>query len=376
MVNDGLRIRVVATKRDLATFIKLPWKIYKDYPQWVPPLISERKKMLDRQHNPFFQHSQAEYFLAERNGEVVGRIAAIVNHAHNEFHHDQNGFFGFFEAVEDEEVFRALLTAAQDWLRARGMTGVLGPMNPSSNDDMGCLLQGYDQPPAVMMPYNPPYYITLMEKCGMQKAKDLLAYFLKSAEAQESEKLKAIAAEVRAKLGVSVRPVRINDLERELVLIRQVYNDAWSNNWGFVPMTEAEFQHTANDLKQILDPEVALLAFIGDRPVAFLVGLPDINEILIKIRDGRLFPTGFIKFLLGKNKIRTVRVITLGVIRDLQQTGMGALMYLEIVQRGKKRGYVKGEMSWILEDNAAMNRGAQLLGGSVSKKYRIYQAPL
>lgn len=371
-----LSIRTVTTKRDLMAFIKLPWRIYRDYPHWVPPLIAERKKILDRRHNPFFQHAQAEYFLAERNSEPIGRIAAIINHAHNDFHHDKNGFFGFFEAVEDEQIFCALLDAAREWLMVRGMSTVLGPMNPSTNDEIGFLLEGYDQPPMLMMPYTPPYYIRLMEKCGMEKAKDLLAYLVTAEGVQESQKLHELVAEVRSKLGVTVRPLHVGELDRELVHIRQIYNDAWSNNWGFVPMTEAEFQHTANDLKQILDPEVALLAFIGERPVAFLVALPDINEILIRIRGGRLFPTGFIKFLLGKNKIKNIRVITLGVIKELQHTGIGALMYLEIVQRGKKRGYVQGEMSWILEDNVPMNRGAQLLGGHVTKKYRVYQAAL
>lgn len=371
-----LNIRPVTGRRDLMAFIKLPWRIYRDYPHWVPALIAERKKILDRRHNPFFQHAQAEYYLAERDGQAVGRIAAIINHAHNDFHQDRNGFFGFFEAIEDEQVFRALLDGAKAWLRARGMTGMLGPMNPSTNDELGFLLEGYDQPPMVMMPYTPPYYIRLMEKCGMQKAKDLLAYSVTAEGVQESEKLHALVAEVRSKLGVKLRPVRMKELERELALIRQVYNDAWSKNWGFVPMTEAEFRHTADDLKQILDPEVALLAFIGERPVAFVVALPDINEILIKIRNGRLFPTGFLKFLLRKGKIKRVRAITLGVINELQHTGIGPLMYVEIVQRGKERGYAKGEMSWVLEDNVAMNRGAQLLGGKVTKKYRVYQTAL
>lgn len=371
-----VNIRAVATKRELMAFIKLPWRIYRDYPHWVPALIAERKKILDRRHNPFFQHAQAEYYLAERDGEVVGRIAAIINHAHNDFHHDRNGFFGFFEAIEHEQVFRALLDGAKAWLRARGMTGMLGPMNPSTNDELGFLLEGHDQPPMLMMPYTPPYYIQLMEKNGMQKAKDLLAYQVTTKGVQESEKLHALVAEVRGKFEVAVRPVRRNELESELVLIREIYNDAWSKNWGFVPMTDAEFRHTANDLKQILDPEIALLAFIGARPVAFLVALPDINEILIRIRNGRLFPTGFLKFLFGKRKIKSVRVITLGVINELQHTGIGPLMYLEIVQRGKKRGYAQGEMSWILEDNLPMNRGAQLLGGRVTKKYRVYQTAL
>ena len=370
-----LSVEPVRDKRDLKAFIRFPWKVYRDDPNWVPPLIIDMKKMLDKSKNPFFRHSDAEYFLARRNGEVVGRIAAILNNRHNEYHKEKTGFFGFFEVLEDFEAASALFDTAAAWLKDRGMTLMRGPTNFSTNDTCGFLLEGFGKPPVILMTYNPRYYLEFSERYGFVKAKDLYAYFM-SSDQPLPEKLVRISEHVRQREGLVFRTINMKRFWEEVETVFKIYNDAWSLNWGFVPLTKEETYHIAKDLKQIVDPDLVLIAEVKGEPAGFSLALPDVNQALIKVRDGRLFPFGLPKLLWYMRKVNGVRVFTMGVVRKFQKRGIDALFYVETYRRGTGKGHRWGEFSWILEDNVMMNRAAQALGARVYKKYRIYEKPI
>ncbi len=373
---SDISIKVVENKRELKQFIKFAWKVNSADPNWVPPLISDRLKVLDKHKNPFFKHAEAEYFLAYRNGEIVGRIAAITNQMYNDFQNDNAGFFGFLEGIDDPEVFKLLLDTAKKWVKEKGKDFIMGPMNPSTNDEIGFLIDGFDRPPYFMMTHNPPYYPKLMDQLNYPKVKDVYAYYIHEDTFIFSEKLRRVAEFTRKKMGIDIRPVRMKEFEAELEKIRYIYNNAWAKNWGFVPMTPEEFDFIANDFKKIIDPDLVLLAEIKGKPVGFSLALPDYNQIFAKIPSGKLLPLGWLKFLTEKNKINSLRVITLGVVQELQHTGIGGLFYLETFDRGTKKGYISAEMSWILEDNELMVKSAKLMGGKPYKTYRIYGVPL
>ena len=375
-MSDQLQIRAIHSSKEMMDFIKFPWKIYANDPSWVPPLIMDRKKFLDREKNPFFKDNPSEFYLAYRNGEIVGRIAAIINHQHNQFHNDKTGFFGFLEAVNDKSVFEALLNTAKAWLKERGCDRMMGPMNPSTNDECGFLIDGFDIPPYFMMTHNLPYYVEIMETLGYQKAQDLYAYYIDQGIVKLGDRLQRIADKIRKDFPVQIRSANMKNFRKELELIRSIYNDAWSRNWGFVPMTPAEFDYVANDFKKIIDPELVLIGEYKGEAVGFLLAMPDYNRIFKKIPSGRLLPFGLFTFLFNKNKIDSIRVITLGVKKKYLPLGLGALFYIEIVQRAMKLGYYSAEMSWVLEDNEPMNKGARLLGGKIHKTYRVYETAL
>jgi hypothetical protein len=373
---SNIEIRLVERRSQLKDFVKLVWKINSHDPNWVPPLLMDRYKLLNKETNPFFKHAEADYFLAYKNGTLVGRIAAITNQNHNDFHKDNIGFFGFLDAIQDKEVFIALLEKAKEWLRQKGKDKIIGPMNPSTNDEIGILIDGFDSPPYFMMTHNPIYYKDIMEELNYEKIKDVYAYYITSDSIIISDKLHQVADGVKKKIGVKIRQVQLKNFNEELERIRYIYNNAWAKNWGFIPMTPEEFDFIANDFRKIIDPDLVLLAEIENKPVGFSLTLPNYNEVFAKIPNGRLFPTGWYKFLTNKNKITSVRIITLGVIQELQTSGIGGIFYLETFERGVKKGYNKGEMSWILEDNDLMIRAANLLGGKPYKTYRIYGADL
>lgn len=375
-MSKNIEIRAIRSSREMLDFIKFPWKIYASDPNWVPPLLADRKKFLSREKNPFFKDNPAEFYLAYRNGEVVGRIAAIINHQHNRFHNDKTGFFGFLEAVNDREVFQALLNTAKEWLKERGCDSMQGPMNPSTNDECGFLIDGFDTPPYFLMTHNPKYYVEILESLGYQKAKDLYAYYIDTGIVKLGDKLRRVEQSIRERFPIQIRTVNLKNFNQELAIIREIYNDAWERNWGFVPMTPAEFDFLANDFKKIIDPRVVLVGEVNGEAIGFLLAMPDYNRIFKKIPNGRLFPFGVFTFLLNKKKINSLRVITLGIKQKYQPLGLGALFYLEIVRRGPECGYNSAEMSWVLEDNDQMNRAARLLGGRIHKTYRIYQASL
>jgi GNAT superfamily N-acetyltransferase len=361
----------VKNSTDLDKFIKLPWKIYKDDENWVPPLISDQKKFFDPEKNPFYEHANVQLFLAETDNEIVGRIAAIVNYRHNEFHDEKAGFFGFFETVQDYDVAEALFSQAVEWLTSEGMEFMRGPANFSSNDVWAFLLEGYDSPPKIMMPYNPPYYLEYAEKFGMEKEKDLFAFYLSTSK-KFPERVIRIAEKIKKRRKITVRPINMKDFDNEVKIIRKIYNSAWEKNWGFVPMTEAEFDHLAEDLRQIVIPELVLIATVKGEPAAFSMTLPDVNQVLKKL-DGKIFPFGWLKALWYFRKIDDSRLLTLGIKPGYRNLGINSILYLETFMTARNLGMKGGEMSWMLEENDRINRDMFDIGGELYKKYRIYR---
>jgi GNAT superfamily N-acetyltransferase len=377
MQNHNVIVLPTETKRDLLEFIKFPWEVYKDDPNWVPPLLVERKEFFDKKKNPFFQHADVIFYLAKRNGKTVGRITGIVNYKHIETHQEKVGFFGFFECIKEYEVAKLLLDSVRQWLKSKGMEIMRGPANYSSNEEWGFLTEGFDSPPVIMMTYNPPYYLEFMESYGMVKAKDLYAYYIDK-NRLPPERVNKMAKLIKKRENITIRAINMKDFPGEVARIKQIYNAAWSKNWGFIPMTDEEFNHLAKCLKQVIDPHLVFIAEVAGKPAGFALALPDLNQALIKL-NGRLFPLGILKLLWHtkiKNKINGVRIITMGVVHEFQKRGIDTVFYVETFDVGIKRGYTWAEMSWVLEDNVMMNRVLDLLGATLYKKYRLYEIPI
>ncbi len=373
----AVHVRPATTRRDTEAFIRFTWDVYRDDAHWVPPLLFDRRKILDTEKNPFYQHASRELFLAERDGRIVGRIAAIVNRRHNEVHADSTGFFGFFECIDDQEVAQALFASAGAWLRERGLTVMRGPMNPSINDDLGLLIAGFDSAPFMLMPHNPPYYQALIEGCGLHKAKDLYAYILQNRD-MPLDRLRKGREIVQKRYGISVRDLNFKDIPGEVRILKELYNVAWEKNWGAVAMTDAEFDALAKDLVQVLGRRFRRFTFLvekGGQPIGFALFLPDINQILIRNRGGRTLP-GIWRLLTQTKTITRGRIIVLGILPEYRGKGIDAMMYLEVIERAAAVGVMEGEASWILEDNVMMNHGLQQLNAVPYKTYRIFDAAL
>jgi len=371
--------RIGRSKRDLSRFFDIADGIYARDPYWVAPLRDDLAKVF-KDDNPLFRHGEIQLFVARRGGADVGRIAAILDRNHNAFHEEKAAFFGFFESIDDPEVAAKLLEAAAGWGRERKMTILRGPTNPTLNDEAGLLVDGFDSPPVLMMTYNPAYYISLLEGQGLRKAKDLLAYWFALGE-KPLERLSRVAARFRKRESdIIVRNVSKGDLARDLVKIREVYNEAWEKNWGFVPMTPEEMDFMAKRLKPLLVEELLWLAETRKpdgtfEPVAFMLMLPDYNTAIAPTR-GRLLPLGWLKFLLGIKKIKTVRVVTLGVKRTYRLRGVQSIMMADSLRFLLKKGYTGAEVSWLLEDNELVIGAVKLWGGKLYKTYRIYERSL
>ncbi len=367
-----MQIEQVPDKRETDQFIRFPWEVYREYSNWVPPLVSEMKFILGGE-NPFFQHAEAAYFLARKNGAVIGRIAAIVDRNHINLHNEQAGFFGFFECLPDPSIAAGLLAAASGWLKERDIEIMRGPMNPSANDECGFLLEGFDSPPMIMMTYTPPYYLDYMERCGMTKAKDLYAYISVIRDVASVTRLEKLASAVKSRVpGLTVRPAKMKEFHRELEKVKDIYNSAWSHNWGFVPMTDEEIDSMAKRLKPLIVPELLIMAEVDGNPAGFFMAVPDYNQVLGKV-NGRLGPVGIAKFLWYSRKIKDIRVLTMGVKEEYRRKGIEGLLYLESFKAAMKKGYERAEMSWVLEDNVKMQKGCELMGGKLYKKYRLYE---
>ncbi len=364
---------------DVRRFVKFPWGVYRGDPNWVPPLIADTCRMLTPGRHPFHEHADVQCFIAERTGSarsgrgVVGRIAAIVNHLHNEVHGEKTGFFGFFETLPDPTVPPFLFEAAAAWLRAKGMEVMRGPASFSGNEEWGLLIDGFDRPPMVKMSYNPPEYAGYIESFGFRKVKDLVAYHLDNVE--PPARIVRAAGRMARQAKVTVRTMDKKRFRSEVELIREIYNGAWEKNWGFVPMTKAEIEHMARELKPVVNPDLVVFAEAEGKPVGFAFALPDLNQALKKA-NGRLFPFGLIRMLIASRKIREVRVLTLGVLGEYRNRGVDSLMSLAMFRSGKEHGYTGGEFSWVLEDNRAMRRVLEHMGARVYKTYRLYDIPL
>jgi hypothetical protein len=371
-----LTLRSVQSRRDLKKFILLPWKIYKEDPAWVPPLIQERLQFLDRKKNPFFEHAEAELLLAEREGEPVGRISAHIDSLHNEIHKEKTGFFGFFESINDPEISSQLLNRAAEWLKGRGMTAIRGPFSFSINEELGVVVKGQEYPPFILMAHTAPYYAELLERWGLKKLKDFYCWRYDSRKPVPEAPL-SVAEEVLKYPGLKIREINPKDLDRDVRIVIDVFNSAWSQNWGFVPLTEAEIKKTVKDLKPILEPSMILIAEVEGKPAGICLCLPNVNQLLGDL-NGRLFPFGLFK-LIYRLKFRRpegFRLVLLGVKKEYRGSvlgGLSVLFYVKIHKRGKVLGLKECELSWTLEDNEKINAGIQFMGGEHYKTYRIYE---
>ncbi len=369
-----VEVRPVGSKEGREAFIRLPWALYRGDPNWVPPLVRDMRRMLDPDVHPFHRHSEVRLHLAFRGERPVGRIAAIRNRNHEAFHQEPVGFFGFYETPDDPEVADALLDAAAAWLRDRGLRTMRGPASFSTNETAGLLIEGFDGPPAVMMPYNPPFYEDLVVAHGLRPVKTLLAYYIDNQ--RPPEYLVRAAGIVRRRTDVTTRPLEMKRFDEELATVRRIYNSAWERNWGFVPMTDAEFEFLAKELKPVVDPNLTRIAETPEgRSVGFALALPDVNQVLRKL-NGRLFPFGILKALWYGRRIRRMRVITLGLLEEYRGKGVDALLYLDMIEKGASRGIEFAELSWVLEDNEAMRKPLERLGGEVYRRYRLYDVAL
>ncbi|MGB5528891.1 MAG: hypothetical protein WBQ32_02890 [Ignavibacteriaceae bacterium] len=367
-----VNVKSVTNKSELNQFVKFPWKIYKGDQHWIPPLLMEQKTLLNKQKNPFFKDAQAEYFIAYRNGEAVGRIAAIKNDIHLKYHNDSSGQFGFFECINDQEVANALLDKAKSWLKEKGLKYMRGPANPSSNDIYAMLVEGFDDSPRLLMPYNPEYYIKLCENYGMKKAKDMFAWKIVNEKIMASEKLKRGQELVRKRYDLKISQLDMKNFQKDLEKFKYVYNKAWAPNWGFVPMTEEQIDVMAKDMKPLAEPSLVLFGEIDGKLIGAALVMLDYNFIFKKM-NGRLFPFNFIKLFTQKKKIKWARILTLGIIPEFQKKGLDTIFYWEIVNRAAKIGIRLGEASWVLEDNEMMNRGLELMNAERYKRYRIWE---
>lgn len=372
-------IEPVTTRNGIVEFIKFGFKLYKDDSCWVPPFIEERLGYFDTKKNPLWQHARYQLFVARRNGEMVGTVGAVVNDNHNKVHGELAGGWGFFESIDDQQVASKLIQAAEDWCRLQGMNCIRGPLNFSTNDEVGLLIDGFDTPPMVMMTHNPRYYPKLIEACGYHKAMDLYAWIwdIQQGLAEAPEKLYRVANKAMEKQGLRVRKIDWSKFDSEVELIKAAYNSAWQKNWGFVPMTDAEIDHLAKNLKPMADPNLILIAETVDgKPAGVSITLPDLHQALRASRGGRMYPFGILRFLWHRRKINQVRLLIMGMMEEYRGRGADALFYLETAKQALKGGYKRLEGSWILESNVMMNQIIERLGGVRYKTYRIYEKGL
>ena len=370
-------ISPVTSPKELKSFIDFPHDLYQHDKNYVPELFIAQQDMLTPGKHPFHEHSELKLFLAYDGDKITGRIAAIYNRNHIAFNGKNDGFFGFFDCINDQETVDLLMKEAVAWVKEKGGERIIGPINLSTNDTCGLLVEGFDRPPMAMMTYNAPYYKDLLEKNGLVKQTDLLAYEINvdSANDKSVRMIEALEGRLR-RSGIVIRKVNLKDFKNEVIKIRAVYNSAWDKNLGFVPFTDNEFDYLAKDLKMILDPNFCLVAEKDGQLVAFILGVPDINQILIKIKRGRLLPTGIFKLLFGKKNITRIRVLTLGVIEGYRKMGIEAVLYGHIIKNTYGTKITGGECSWMLEENYLMNHAIEQINGKLYKRYRLYEKPI
>lgn len=369
----------VTSKGDREVFIDLPFRLFpRDaFPNWVPPLRVSVRDVLAPSH-PFWREASCALFLAKRAGVVVGRIAAIENRAHNRFHGDQTGFFGFFECADDQSVADALFHAAGDWLRRKGLRTMLGPMNPGTNYECGLLVEGFARRPQFMTAWNPPYYDTLCHAAGLTKAQDLLAFWfsVEGANYEPPAYLRRLVEHTQSRGRVTFRDVDMAHYDRDVDLCWEMYNDAWERNWGFVPMTREEFLHSARDMKPLLARGFSFIASVDGTPAGFCLALPDYNETLQHHRSGRLLPFGLLRLLWHRSRWKGLRVFALGVRRSYRARGVLALFAHELMRRGRASGRSGAEASWLLEDNTMIVKPMRAMGATPTMKWRLYERAL
>jgi len=374
----SVRIEAVEGRQSLKQFIDFPHDLFAGDPNYVPELFMAQEALLNREKSPFFLHSTAAYFLARSpEGKIVGRIAAIRNNNYIAFTGEKVGFFGFFDVIDDYHVAKALLETAADWLRQQGLDRVIGPANFSTNETCGVLIDNFDEPPFILTTYNRPYYADLLGQYGFVKNVDLLSYEFFPKDL--TPKMQELAGQLEARLaqrGISIRTIDMKHFDEEVDKFLPIYNAAWDQNMGFVPMTEAEVRQMGKDLKMALDPDFVFFAEKDGKTIGIALSVPNLNEVFIRIPRGRLFPTGVFKFLLGRKSVKSVRVVALGILPEYRRSGLDVCFYVRTYQTAQRKKIQRAEASWILEDNDLMNRALLQINGKVYRKHRIYEKAL
>ncbi|MFO0980891.1 MAG: N-acetyltransferase [Planctomycetota bacterium] len=373
---SDLQVHTVASRREWNEFIELPYRLRAHDPAFVPPLRADLRRLLDREHHPFWREARGELFVARRGGQAVGRIAAIECPAHDRLHGGRTGFFGFLECADDLDVCAGLSHAVESWHRSGGVSVVRGPVSPSTNYECGFLVEGFGATPTLMMPCNPPFQPRLIEQLGYQKAMDLLAYVLKRDRLEQSkQEFAQIKAKLAGRTDASIRPLDMKHFDAELERLRFIYNDAWSENWGFVPMGADEFRVEADGLRRLAEPGFVMIAERAGEPIAFIAAFRDVTKALMSMR-GKLFSPGLLRLLYLSRHSKHLRVAIAGVVRKQRRSGIMALLYLSVMETGWQKGIVEGELSWILETNTLMRRVVESMGAEVSRVFRIYEKAL
>ncbi len=371
---SNLSIVRVSGRRQRKQFLELPWTLYRSDPNWTPPLRTNQKELVGYKPHPFYDKGQVQTFLALRDGQPCGRVAAIINPAHNERHQEQRGFFGFFESIDDQEVASGLLDAAREWFREKDMSCMRGPCNPSLNYECGLLVEGFDTPPTFMMTYNPPYYAKLIEGCGFEKSQDLYAYWGEMKELGKlDEKFYTISKMAAERFNVTTRGIDTSRFVSEVKMFLDIYNRSLVGTWGFAPMSDAEVEHSAHSLRRLIVPELTAVAEVEGKPVGVCFGLLDYNPRIKQI-DGRLFPFGFLKLLNGKRKIKAARILSTNVLPEYQSWGIGLVVMAKLLPDAIEWGIETGEFSWVLESNHLSRKSLERAGVARSKTYRLYDA--
>jgi len=373
-----ITVKKLESSGEVKKFIDFPHDLYKDDPTYVPELYISQEKLFNRKKNPFFKHAVVDLFFAYKDGKIAGRIAAIDNGGYKKFTGNNDGFFGFFDVIEDYAVAEALLNTVKEWCSQRGLSNIIGPVNFSTNDTCGMLIDSYDVPPVILMTYNKKYYNDFMDRFGFRKKMDLLAYRIGTKE-NMNQRVIAMRPLLENRLkrdGILIRKFNMKNFKSEVDKLHEVYNAAWEKNWGFVPMTKDEFRFAASDMKAIVDTDFAYVAEHNGKAIGFALTVPNLNEVTIKIKRGRLLPTGIFTLLMNQKKVKSVRIITLGVIEGYRKAGIDACFYAMNLEAAARKGIDYGEASWILENNDLMNKALLHIGGKVYKKYRLYEMPL
>jgi len=367
-------VHVGQDKSLLKEYINFPHELYEGDPHYVPEIYMAQKEMFSHKKNPFFEHSEVSSYLAKKDGKTVGRVSAILNNNYNAYHKSNIGFFGFFDVINDQEVCNALMDEATSWCKSKGLEAIVGPTNFSTSDTAGILVDGFHEPAKVMMTYNKPYYQELVEQYGFKKEMDFLAYILYTDKASEKSIRLAQALEERlGRQGIKFRPITKKTINEDVEHVRKIWNNAWAENWGFVPMTDRETKRLADELKLILSPEWCYIAEDQGNPIAFSVTLPNINEITKDFNKGRLFPFNIIKLLRKRKKTRYVRIIALGVMEEYRKKGIEAIFFSKNILQARASNVIAGEVSWVLENNAEMNASALKLNSELYKTYRLFR---
>ncbi len=374
-MSEQIDIRKVLSPKDLSHFIKFPFSLYHNDPYWIPPVITDMENRFNPKKNPMFEHAEVQLFLAVKKEMIVGRIAAIIDYRDNEHHSEKKILFGYFDSIDDSHVARKLMDSVEEWGMEKGMDTLRGPASFTTTDESGLLVEGFDSCPMIHMPYNPSYYIGLMNGLHFKKDKDIVAYHLDVIK-DIPDRLRLPAAKIQTRCKAIVRPIDMKCYDQEMATILEIYNKAWSDNWGFVPLTEKEMRHFAAEMKTFLVPDLVYIMEVEKKPIGFALALPDLSQAFRHLDKGRLFPAGIFKLLYYSKKITAIRMVKIGLLKNHRAKGLDAVLYLHMWEAAKKHGYIDAELSWIPEDDLALRHSVESIGAKTYKRYRIFTKKL